>query len=127
MDFFKPEDFEGPSALNRWVERDSWNYNEILKFVCMRANEQLKREGIIVYGELNENGFRHKISEVCYTSSKFKALLINITPVEKCKHLKADIDNMSRLYNPRNCLVESVEYYCKCGAKVIPESFKEVP
>lgn len=50
---------------------------------------------------------------------KYKAILINIEPIQKCDHPKEKVDCESECGTP--------VYICECGAKVYPKLFSEEP
>jgi hypothetical protein len=131
--FFKKEDFEGPAAFYRWVTPDSYEYHQILDFVCMRANEKLEREGKVVY-----TGSRDTTHLMCvWHDSKRetgamnfnKALLICIEPIEECRHEKEKVmcvvvEGWDKSKSTSFCNISA--YQCECGTKVVPSEFKKI-
>lgn len=101
MKFFKSCDFE-QIRLEFINEKTS---GSVFDFYALRANEKLEKEGVTVYNyKKSENGwFEHKSQ---YNTEK--ALLINIEPVEKCRHPSKStttfVDSFGVLWNQ-----------CKCG------------
>lgn len=136
LEFFKPEDFEGPAALNRWVKHGSYEYTEILKFVSERANQKLESEGKVVTGFYDDpNSGKHPQYESWLFTDKskprdsHKALLINIEPIEKCTHPAEKIRQMNwsepvEGFNRGFRVTMDAIFQCECGAKVKPKSFE---
>ena len=113
MSFFKAEDFIFD------------NYEINLKKIADVANAKLEREGKVLYGTIPKisNGRSPEFDGPFQITDNdhvtHKALLINIEPIEKCKHEKEKIKEQRGLpFYP--------EFKCECGAKVKPTSFEEV-
>lgn len=111
MNFFKPEDFDDIPINETWDT----------SIVANRANAKLEREGTIVYGILS-----HTIdaSNTKWDTNKIevdthKALLLNVEPIEKCKHDKNKLA-FGGVHNAE------FTFRCDCGAKVKPTAFEEV-
>lgn len=107
MEFFTEKDFEG-SGISHTAT------------AAAIANDKLEREAKIVYTHCLERTWR----QIPWDHEKqrgviFKALLINIEPVERCKH-------------PKEKVTTNLEYgfewthICICGAKVQPSIFEEI-
>lgn len=105
--FFVPEDFGGDILTDRYKEN-----------IARIANAKLEREGKIVYG-LDLAGMYGPF-ETKY--SKYKAILINIEPIEKCTHPKEKVRMICEQEKPLN----TGAFFCDCGVVVTPESFKEI-
>lgn len=104
MSFFKPEDFEG------WPhEREQ---------IANLANAKLEREARNVFLNLSREGILLDITGFNRKQSH-KALLINIEPIDKCKHPQEKVEALTLNSQP-------YVYRCKCGVLVEPESFKEI-
>ncbi len=108
LKFFKPEDFH-------------YQYDHMLtpERASDRANAKLEAEGKVVY-----NTYADKQLETWQQLNnpeglfKIKALLINIEPVEECKHPE---DKISTYANG------IAEYLCRlCGTRVKPTKFEEI-
>lgn len=133
MKFFRPEDFNGLC-----------NYS-YPAFAADMANAKLEREGKIVYG--SPNGRSHTfVPGIIWNThddktgrDTHKALLINIEPIEVCKHEKEKVGTFiqKKVFIDYNNLppiakrdsqylgTTQVEYVCQCGKKLIPTSFDE--
>jgi len=74
MKFFKPEDFN--YCLFTTAEAIS---------IADRANKKLERQGQVVYAYTEESNAWWLGTHADY---KIKGLLINIEPIEKCKHFE---------------------------------------
>ena len=119
--FFTPEDFRNEIMPNGWI-----SCNDATK--C--ANAKLEREGIKAWI------YKSKIGEILnitsiegYRSDLYadSALLINIEPIEKCKHPKEKV-KLSQIFTIRNNTQHGgpmEEYKCECGARVQPASFED--
>jgi hypothetical protein len=120
MKFFKPEDFkfsDGPPKTFQYMVNDSVSIEEAARV----ANAKLEREGKVVYTNV------HKLNLTWYESNSckedtHKALLINIEPIETCKHPKEKVCSIRNIMNAN----EIICWKCECGAKVQPKEFEEV-
>lgn len=112
MTFFKPEDFD--IQQGKVYTTESHRSAEV-------ANAKLEREGKVVYflNQPDMEWMTYSAHKKFLPSAKYKALLINIEPIEKCKH---SIEKIRRICNPN----DYTEYKCECGANVKPTSFEEV-
>lgn len=113
MKFFKPEDFPYDAHPDEKV--DEW--------AAKHANAKLEREGKVVFGHnQNESGISHNWTRIKNEGHNLTALLINIEPIEKCKHPKEKVTYTP--YSHQNTLdPNDWAYVCKCGARVTPSSF----
>lgn len=80
MKFFKTSDFTDARILKECI-RLNWQPEEIAKM----CNEKLERESKAVYG-LDLAGMYGPFQT---DHSKYKAVIICIEPIEKCKHIDA--------------------------------------
>lgn len=103
--FFKPEEFATCA-----------DHPEISEKNCDYANAKLEREGKIVFAPTTGSAW---LSHGQYNQVKYKALLINIEPIEKCKHSSDKIRHSQKH-------LSTPVYTCECGAKVTPKEFEEV-
>lgn len=117
MKFFKPEDFKYDSFVF-----GETNYINI-EYASNRANEKLEREARVVYGVI-ESTFNYLVTKEALgfgTSplklSTHKALLINIEPIEDCKHPK------EKVCIKRNLVSHTSWYECSCGVEVEPTTY----
>lgn len=116
MKFFKPEDFDLHSGAVYTTE----NHRS-----AAIANEKIEREGKVVYGD---KGFTYMQSE----SSRYKALLICIEPLETCKHPAEKVhkrqDHLIHglVLGPKTHSKSDFYYECDCGARVEPSGFRSV-
>lgn len=119
MKFFKPEDFP--------CQGIGFEYEQTR--MAEAANDKLEREGKVVYirkgnGEYDSLGWTEHQNVV----DNHKALLINIEPIERCKHPAEKV----KLYNEDGtCIFETfmgilTQAKCECGAKVKPTQFEEI-
>jgi hypothetical protein len=104
MKFFKPEDFSDYG--NQWAVE-----------IAALANAKLKQEATVVYGgkglgQLHFHDFKS------YSATQ-KGLLICIQPTE-CFHPK---DKIVQCVADNN---NADHFECSCGARVVPETFKEL-
>lgn len=95
MSFFKKEDFKGTynNYQNEWLEK-----------MAELANAKLEREGKVVYthSTFEKPGYWGPIEQGSFDDTH-KALLINIEPIEKCKHINISprviIDDFKNFFN----------------------------
>ena len=116
MNFFKPEDFEYNSV--NCGDRKIIN----IEYAANDANAKLEREAIKAWIHKNESGEILNITSVeGYRTELYahKALLINIEPIEKCKHPAEKVR-----WQPG--LLMTWNYYCECGATVRPKEFEVI-
>lgn len=111
--FFKPEDFTGTY----------YSYQStILQVFADKANAKLEREGKIVFSQSSDRRYwedpNDPTTQDASERSDLRALLINIEPIEQCTHPTDKVFKSSNY---------SFDYQCECGAKVKPNSFKEIP
>lgn len=117
MEFFKREDFESYGAGDPRAD--------VFGVMAGLANDKLEREGKVVYGGMNTTSDGKTNSEPFFIMriDKYyrthKALLINIEPIESCKHPK---EKVSGQYADENGVI----FKCKCGIRVRPKEFEEV-
>lgn len=88
------------------------DYIEVARWINQRIDNWIKENGKVVYGY---SGMVGGTDEVRLQDHTHKALLINIEPIEKCKHPKEKV----KLWD---C---GINYECECGAQVEPAEFKE--
>ncbi len=128
MKFFETSDFE-------------FFYEDRLEPVMARdlANAKLKRDGVVIYGNLRGDG---TLSCGKPFANTHKALLINIEPIEESvnyQELYEDLKTKWEEYNKTldacthpaknisivHNLKTSVSYYeCSCGVEVKPKTFE---
>lgn len=119
MNFFKPEDFDFKKYFN-------WKYEDIEIDLAKACNQKLEREAIVVYGKHNswgEYGF-HTNKDLKFLDGSLsdkKALLINIEPIEKCKHESTIME-----YAVSGKLPPPFFKCINCGAKVKPTAFESI-
>lgn len=131
--FFKPEDFDGINFDNKFNHR-----------FADAANAKIESDGGMVYSSPGTSSWTH----VPTMSDTHKAYVVNVRPIENCKHPKEQImmhnqhttgQMMFSGYVPGS--VEAgvpieklpkpdyfccMYYQCSCGVRVEPDSFKEV-
>ena len=121
MSFFKVEEFAVCSHCPK--------INEIN---CDFANQKLLRHAEVVYGfPKDQPTVKYYVGRWASVDKGFyslpathKALIINIEPIEKCKHeqIKVNPNPLKKEFTQEDlCL-----YECSCGAKVKPIGFEEV-
>lgn len=89
----------------------------MMKGFCPDCSAKLEREGKVVYSydpEDSSTSWYKYDSKPNEPRHQAKALLINIEPIEKCKHDK-DLK-----------YIGGEEWKCKCGAKVKPSLFEAI-
>lgn len=95
------------------------------EYLVDRLNTKLFNSGRVVYGQSTDQRYWTDINDpstqYVYPESDIKALLINIEPIEQCKHPKEKVKYLE---------AESEKYvsfwFCECGVKVQPKGFEEV-
>lgn len=110
MKFFKPEDFDG--ITHEWENRKFIR----VEYAVDICNAKLEREGRVVY-LTQTNQPTNNMLEKQYDWHTHKALLINIEPLEKCRHPK---EKVTKRINWEGI------YECECGQRLKPASFEEV-
>lgn len=88
------------------------------------ANAKLEREGKIVFSIGPEALFTSDYKSYFQNKPSHKALLINIEPIESCKHI-----NIASLHwlNEKSNKFEDICFTCQeCGVKLKPSNFEEV-
>lgn len=116
MGFFKPEDFE-----------DSQGYKSYSSQVMAAlANAKLEREGDLIWTDTMGKDHLWWTNPENKTVKNYKALLINIEPIEKCKHPMEKIKFNYIFDNGYGKGPSDTHLICECGAKVKPTSFEEV-
>lgn len=115
MKFFKPEDFQ-------LLEGDYYAgvSLSLAEQMAARANAKLECEGRVVYS----GGIAGEYGPFENNSKKYKALIINIEPIEHCKHPLSKCSYVIR--EEINNYEESLALRCLCGAILIPETYKEI-
>lgn len=116
MKFFTTEDFH-----RYWMGKVSTCSSEQ---AAEAANAKLEREGKVVEVQLGFVGQVYN-SNLFSSETKVKALLINIEPLETCKHPKEKIGVRS-LFKIGVADFKDGNYECECGAKVKPKEFEEI-
>lgn len=117
MNFFKPKDFELVKI---------YPHEEALISIANLANAKLERKGKVVYA--SDLSVVEWYSETPEFKPTHKALLINIEPIEKCKHPAEKVKSKSEaIYGAFiGQLIKLDSWYeCECGAKVKPKEFEE--
>lgn len=115
--FFKVEEFA-----------QCFDHSELAQRNCDYANAKLQSEGIIVYGWDTTNPsvdrfYQDRKHPVLGAEPRIKALLINIEPIEKCKHPPDRVIKENWLPT----IQHFHSYTCtECGVKVKPKEFEEV-
>lgn len=108
MNFFKPEDFENI------IYPPGGTWGQLTEAVIKRCNSKLENEGKVVYAENIEPVWNPRP----FSGAQQKALLINIEPIEKCKHPKSEVWGYRFDNEPSN------GWKCgTCGSRVWPETF----
>lgn len=104
-----------------------------LEDAAIKANEKLEKEGKILYCEFPSDQDA-SFSLIKFNEATHEALLLNIEPLEKCKHQlikikKIEHGDKSKLFNtPRTRQSLGFSYECVCGKKLRRiESFEEIP
>lgn len=118
MKFFKPEDCSKYLAkiFDTYCKPDGKGATQLASLL----NEQLEREGKVVYGTQVGKHWRTELALVDVN----QALLIAIEPIEKCEHPEEKLTVMaSRDY--RIPVKHNLSFLCECGARVKPTKFEE--
>lgn len=119
MNFFEPNDFlrDGIGTSNSGI---------LVSRAVVLANQALSQRAFPVfgYGTTHKDVFRFYQTQehpLVGTAPEIEAFIIDIKPVQKCDHPieKISIDPQW-VYSGAPKIV----YFCKCGAKVVPEKFK---
>lgn len=118
VEFFKPEDFYQIDD-NRGVT------HQFAEIIADRANAKLERECVRVYGHVPAPGMPQGFSVKTEIPPTHTALLINIQPIEKCKHSKEVIKKVICVYEYNDGKEQELIYKCQCGVKVKPKTFEE--
>lgn len=82
------------------------------------ANGKLEREGKLFYCQIDKYGLCD-VSRGLRGDHTHRALVINLGPLEKCKHEPHKIIHVGTYPN-------YLYYECECGAAVRPTKFEEV-
>lgn len=119
IEFFKPDDFqyESEGRLRSIMAADI-------------ANAKLEKEGCLIYCDKEGGRANWSLNK---TGAKYKALIINIEPIEKCDHPKDKINvlvnlqkrdiNASFFSNPYS----EISLSCQCGANLdFPSNLQEI-
>ncbi len=89
------------------------------------ANAKLEREGKVVCTYWNSPGLPDDDSEWTVKEkvgeSHYKALLINIEPIEMCTHPSEKIHHLCQSDQDEYI---TIKFECECGARVRPKSFE---
>jgi len=115
--FFKPEDF-----IRCYIGTDEQ------RFAANAANEKLEREGRVVYSKLQFPFNSPLFTDWGYATINptHIALLINIRPIEKCKHPKNKITILTEGETIIRLDEKNYPYFeCECGAKLEIGGFVE--
>lgn len=130
MNFFKRDDFllmckEEAGTYPVYTATDAVIGGMALK-IAKYANDKLERESEIAYGRMEFKTFA--IAEKPGPQSTHKALLINIEPIEKCKHGNLVDAETSYWDKGEEKTLASFHWIftCECGAKVKPTVFEEI-
>lgn len=115
--FFKPEDF-----LTLLTHHSSINTED---FAATIANEKLEREGVVVYDCGNGLTTYDENYDPRYKPA-YRALLINIQPIERCKHPKEKVQIDKVISQGITLYGDILMFFCECGVRVEPNSFEEV-
>lgn len=113
MNFFKPDDIE--------LDECEVTY-ERKKYLVKQLNAKLEKEGTIVSGD--GEVFSKYERRLLNMKRIYKALLINIEPIEKCNHMGKKLEKIEG-FLPQHFKYAGC-YKCECGAKVKPVSFEEL-
>jgi len=115
MKFFKSEDFDSSTL-----------FDTLPKYIreAAIANAKLEREGKVVFGKLNISNKMDEFGERNLDKTDtHQALLINIKPIEKCKHVISSSRNGDGPWE----LSTQFLICSACGAKLKPpESYEAV-
>lgn len=96
-----------------------------------KFDEWVKENGKVIYGSISnevEENWAAYIGVDKDSTDEFEALLINIKNLYPCKHPKEKISfnaHTKRLIE-EGTPHKPMHYRCECGAKVVPEEFKEI-
>lgn len=121
--FFKPEDFDGAGIPCTETAADI-------------SNSKLEREGKVVWAyDVEDKNHLWWTNPQDDGIKNYKALLINIEPIEQCKHPAEKVSSMVKTVylsqglelEPKDFSENSEPFYqCECGATVKPGSFVKV-
>lgn len=109
--FFKPEDFE----------MQKFSPEQISDF----ANRKLELSGKVVY-DCGNGLLTHTENYDTIYKPIYKAILINIEPIEKCTHPKEKVQTDRVISHDPTLYSNFLTFFCECGVRVKPDSFKEV-
>ncbi len=112
--FFKPEDF----MVDLLTYKEDISVSQIIANI---ANAKLEREGKVVYKEKDPVNVWCEVTWPALNHA-YKALLINIEPIEKCTHPKEKVHRKWDLSSQ----MPIFWHECDCGAKVQPKEFEVV-
>lgn len=121
MSFFRPEDFN-------WLLEEIGSSSLRVSIADM-ANAKIDKEGIVLYRDMIDaaKGYPwYQPGELSHPHPSHKAILINIEPIEKCKHPKEKvkpqiIEDWDKTKNYSFCSIDT--FICECGARVKPSQF----
>lgn len=111
---FKPDSFLLPNH-NRDIA-------EMYSMISQRIfDEWIKENGKVVFSRADKGEWKSAWPTDMngYSGMTFKAILINIEPLEKCTHPKEKIET----YTVGTMGEPHVRYKCYCGASVTPKEF----
>lgn len=113
---FERGDFEHPrgDVLEAAEARDMAN---------VKLQEWLK-EATVVYGFDNGHSIISSLTNLQMKGQTHRALLINITPIEACKHESSKVGADKSQYGFLN--MKPVPMICECGARVTPVGFESI-
>lgn len=97
-----------------------------------KLDEWIKENGKVVYGCRSQEEWHSSIQDERiysvissnFKNSHYKAILINIEPLEKCKHPREKVRLMDSAAYVGGDLIYG--FMCECGSKVKPKEFEEL-
>jgi len=118
---FKPEDFlrAGRFEVGHWTPQST---SEMANTAQAKFDQWLKENGRVIYRDSEPDHFWFEDKEALGRPT-YKAILINIEPIEKCTHPTGKV---SGHYLSDGIYDKWIGYRCECGVKVKPKEFEVV-